>query len=95
VTVARQGVLEPRGDEVSGCWKAEDTFSLPIKNALPSLVRVTALVKAPGPGPGGPDAHRVAGVLRARATRMGRGSVWVACVVPGLSPAPLRCPRSS
>lgn len=33
----------------SGCWKAEDTFSFPIKNAL---VRVTAPVKARGLGPG-------------------------------------------
>lgn len=54
-----------------------NTFSLPIKNALPSLIRVTALVKALGLD-WEPDALRVAGVLRARATRMGRGSVWVA-----------------
>lgn len=77
VTVAREGMLEPRGDGVSGCWKAEDAFSFPINNALPSLVRVTAPVKARGLGRES-DAHRVGRVLRARATRMGRGPVWVA-----------------
>lgn len=77
MTVPREGVLEPRGDGVLGCWKAVNTFSFPIKKALPSLIRVTAPVKPQGLD-WEPDALRVAGVLRAWATRMGRGSVWVA-----------------